>query len=314
MEDVEKKWKELVKEHLRIKELSEHTSYGSEMRFLTPYLEAMTYVSASKTLPPSYAYFFLSQCFSTLNMDKEESEVGFIGKDLSRVIQSFSKALLSETFFLTEPDLTTKMLLERIVKSLFILSISMGHILSLQLNQLERKGEIAKIELMLGLKLIESSSILKTTLKEFLGALSVKDQIRENLTEVLSFLVMNLICFNAIKDKKEFEKFAELFSKEFIKSLKLISNLFETRLTASDKNKTSTLQAAITEAIISLDTLNYENYLDAIDLLLSHSQTSFSNFMKDSCEVQQMAEKLYTMISTELEESSKSQTEIAIIV
>jgi hypothetical protein len=293
-------WEYALKNNARINQSLEHTKRPDELQILRELNVAMTIVSAARLLNPGASHIFLSQCLTTLGIDKESCQLGIVGTELNRFIEAISNALLSEAIFLSTPTLVQSMLLKRIVKGVIILSVVAGKLLALKKN---KNKEISKIYNDLVLIMTANTGLLKQTLIEFLKVTGASDKAVTQASEGLYIISSLIMAEVSSADEKEFEETLDLFSKHFTTSLKNLQNFL------SNSDSGNRINAFITEGYLSLENGRIDNFIYTLKGLLEHLSISKVKLEQDILEIEQTTANVYNTITSGLNDFAQT-TEI----
>lgn len=314
MNNLDQNFQELLKHNVRLQEVFGRVAIGDELQMMEPLLEAMTLLSASKTLKSGSSSLFLTQVFATIGIDSEQSAVGFIGPSINRLIDSIADALLFEALFSPKATVGNAMLLKRIVKGVVIFSIGAGKVLGLK-NKME-DSETANIYNRMILLLLASSNVLKKTFEELILACGGDEKTVKICADVLTLVTLLIIGVTSIKsNSKDFSALTEVLNSYFGKSLEKIDELISSGVAEHkiDSQKAAGIHAAIVQAKLSLENGNGEDFAQAIQVALEAVGISKIELDQDISEVEKVVLNVYTIITTDLDEFSKSGTEISVV-
>jgi hypothetical protein len=300
-------WKDALKNNVRIQEVFEHTKGPDELQIFSELLEAMTIVSAARTLKGAASHIFLSQCLVTLGIDKETCSCGFVGVEVNKMVDAIANGLLSEAIFTTPPSLVQAMLLKRIVKGLVILSIVSGKMLKLKKQASkkdEKQQESSRIYTDLVFLTGASSGILKQTLKEYISVCGTDEKTKEKATSILFIIAMLLISWASSDEKKEFAKTIELLSNHIKKSLESVDGFL------SSEESGLKIKAFITQGILSLENDNIDNFIHVLESLLETSGIKIQELKQDILEIELTTDNINNTITTGLTDFAQNSTEI----
>lgn len=303
-------FKESLKNTIRIQDVVDRIDSGDDMQMMSPLLEAMTIISAAKTMKPGISYLFLSQCFLNYGIDSEKNEAGFVGPNVNCLVDKITEGLLSPAIFSPKPEIAQAMLLKKMVKMLVILSICAGKLLAIKMEGSPREVEVAKVYVNLVLKLSSSSKIVENTLREFTSVLGGSEKTTGNITEILTLIFFILVGYVAMRKKGNFQAIIELLSKEFVHSLEKIDGLIEN----VQNENWSAIQASVTQAKISLDKGSFEDFDSSIKLALEAINIKKSDLDKDIIEIEEMTLRIYNILSFGLKDFAKNPTEMSVVV
>jgi|GEM_PF-3405908 len=314
METLEQRYQELLKNNVRLQDVFGRIAIGDELQMTEPFLEAMTLVSAAKTLKQGSSSLFLGQCFATVGIDSETSTSGFVGPVINRLVDLLSEALLSELIFTKKPTIGNAMLLKRIVKGTLIFSVGFGKVLNLKIKQ-GAENESSKISIRLTLLLVASSSILKKTFKELMRSCGGDEKASNMGSEILSLVSLLLVGFRAQGESRDFSALIEVLNSYFKRSLEKIDELISIGFAEHkvDPVRASAIHAAITQANLSLNQKNSEDFLQALRSALEAIEISNADFDKDILEMENVIESVCNILSQDMAEISMSATEISVL-
>ena len=139
MSDLDLKWKELLKHNVRIQEVFNRVAIGDDLKILCPYFEAMTIITAVKTLKGGASNIFFSMYLATIGIDKETNKCGLLGKSINGLIDKIANLLTSDAVFSKNVSIEQEFILKKIVKIVAILSIALGKFLSSKIEISEDK-------------------------------------------------------------------------------------------------------------------------------------------------------------------------------
>lgn len=187
--------KEITRDMQRLETVFHSTAIGNELQMIGPMLQAMTVTSAGLSLKPGIAPLFLSLCLSASGSNAEESSLGFVGKDLTKGIDTMTEALLTPEIWKEPTGGENKLLLKKIITALWIGAIGSGHLIGKQgLGKNSKDNpEAFVLSCELALSMISSSNILHTTIHELLNACGANEKAKELITEILTLSTYTLL-------------------------------------------------------------------------------------------------------------------------
>lgn len=314
MNELSEDFQEVLKHNVRLAEVFRRIAIGDELQMTKPLLEAMTLLSASKTLKSGSSSLFLTQVFATVGIDRESSAIGFIGPSVNRVVDSLTEGLLSEALFTPKATLANAMLLKKIVKGVVIFSIGAGKVLALK-NKTEN-NETAQIYNRMVLLLVASSKILKTTFEELILACGGDEKSIINCADVLSLVTLLMMGITAIQgNSKDFSLLIEILNRNFRASLEKVDELISNGIAEHkiDSRTVAGIHAAISQAKLSLQNGSSDDFMQAIQLAIEATGVTKVDLDQDVLEIENVILNVYNTINTDLDEFSKSSTEISVV-
>lgn len=297
------RWKELLKNNFRIQQNISRIDTGSEMKMMSPYLEAMTIISAAKCLKPGFAPFFLSLSFSELGMDKEKSSAGFFGPYMALLVDKITEGITSDALFGKKAELSSIMVLKKIIKFTLILAIAGGKLLQEKFKGTEREKEIHSIYTKLLFRLTAKTDIFTTTLKELILASGALEKTANNLASGLSSIGFLLMASSAA-NKQNFSSIVEILTPQFEKSIKEAEHLLE--------NESNQMKAHLMSLKLSLQNEDFEEFIKAVFSALEDLGIPQNGFTEDVKSIEEMAFRLKKAISEGVIDFAKNPTEISV--
>lgn len=302
----DEKWKELLRHNVRIQDVFERVAIGDDLKILSPYFEVMTVISAAKNLKGAASYYFLSMYLATIGIDKDKSKdqsCGFMGKSINLLIENVT--LLLTSMRSTDTSTSEKMILNKIVKSIAILSIAAGKVLSAQMEKTEKnekKNEISRIYIESLVLLLASSDVLKKMFKEILSVANADEKSATTGSEILFLFATLVACFTLAKKMKGFEPLFDLLNPYLQKSLLKIEDV-----------SSNELAAVVNQGLQHLKNENYEDFIKTIGNGLEALGIIKSELEQDLIEIEKTVDHVHNTISTGLTDFLQSNTEMVVV-
>jgi len=310
MNDFERsEWKELLKHNVRIQEVFNRVAIGDNFKILGPYFEAMTIITAVKTLKGGASNYFFSMYLATIGIDKETNKCGLLGKSINALTDKIALLLASDAVFTRNVSLEQGFILKKVVKSVAILSIALGKFLSskIEIAEDKKKQEISRVYVELILLLLARSNALKKMFKELLDLVGADEKTANTGSEILYLFASLTAGFTIAKKMKGFQPIFELLNPYLQKS-------FET-LTADlvQNEQTGSILKFTNQALLSLKSENCDNFMHTLDAGFEAIGIVKSNLEEDILEIEGRVNRIFEMVTSSLTDFLQSNTEMVVV-
>lgn len=309
MDDLDLKWKELLKHNMRIQDVFSRVAIGDNLKILSPYFEAMTIITATKTLKGGASNFFFSMYLATVGIDKETNKCGLLGQSVNRLVDKIASLLTSDAVFSKNASIEQDMILKKIVKTVALLSVALGNFLSskIELSEDRKREEISKVYVELILLLLASSNALKKMFKELLAVTDTDEKTARTGSEIL-FLFATLTAGLTIA--KKMGGFAPIFN---LLNPHLQKSFEDLNADLEQNEQTGPILSFTAQALLSLKSENCDDFIRTLDAGLEAIGIIKNSLEEDILEIETRINRIFETVSSGLTDFLQSNTEMVVV-